>query len=119
MSALSHPNPRPSKDATVPSARDLPLWVHQARKEPQMAVLQGRVFEIGSPDVVSDLILLTVWQAGRPIGHILRDHPLSYRSSTSLRASAPQPVQSIEDLLSLLTLTSTTSSADARRTAHG
>jgi hypothetical protein len=98
--------------------RDLPFWIHQARKEPQMAVLQGRVFEIGTPDVINELTLLTVWQSGRPIGHVLRTEPVSYRASAAPRESASQTLHSIEDLLSLLVRTPAEASTSPKRAAR-
>lgn len=78
---------------------DHPRWVCLARKEPQCATLRGRVFEIGAPDEGGGAYLLTVWEKGQPVGHILHTDPPSYRPCGG---GAPQQVDGMEDLLELL-----------------
>lgn len=81
---------------------EYPLWARLARKEPQHAVVRGRVFEIGAPDEPDGAFLLTVWEKGRPLGHVLPTNPPSYRPCGVGSQTVPQPVHCVEDLLTLL-----------------
>ncbi|QHC54417.1 hypothetical protein [Rathayibacter tanaceti] len=73
-----------------------------ARKEPQRAIVRGRVFEIGAPDERDGSVLLTVWEKGRPVGHVLPTDPPSYRPSGPGVGAVPQPVSGVEELIELL-----------------
>ncbi|QHC69112.1 hypothetical protein [Rathayibacter sp. VKM Ac-2801] len=80
----------------------VPFWVRLARKEPQCAIVRGRIFEIGAPDERDGLFLLTVWEKGRTVGHVMCTDPPSYRPSGPRVAADPQPVAGVEELLELL-----------------
>ncbi|PPG64505.1 hypothetical protein C5C27_03040 [Rathayibacter sp. AY2B7] len=81
---------------------DHPFWVRLARKEPQCAIVRGRVFEIGVPDERDGAFLLTVWEKGRPVGHVLNVDPPAYKPCGPGHPVEPQRVDGVEELLELL-----------------
>ncbi|MBF4463029.1 MULTISPECIES: hypothetical protein [unclassified Rathayibacter] len=97
---------------------EIPFWVRLARKEPQRAIVRGRVFEIGAPDESDGAVLLTVWEKGRVIGHVLPTHPPTYRACSQRAETPPRRVDGVEDLLEILVPTRVTAVA-ARRAARG
>ncbi|PPF64757.1 hypothetical protein C5C18_12825 [Rathayibacter tritici] len=83
-------------------AADHPFWIRLARKEPQCATVRGRVFEIGAPDERDGAFLLTVWEKGRPVGHVLNVDPPAYKPCAPHHPAEPHPVDGVEALLDLL-----------------
>ncbi|PPF27411.1 hypothetical protein [Rathayibacter tritici] len=83
-------------------AADHPFWIRLARKEPQCATVRGRVFEIGAPDERDGAFLLTVWEKGRPVGHVLNVDPPAYKPCAPHHPAEPHPVNGVEALLDLL-----------------